>query len=174
MPEKLTDAPRSRPRRHALGVEDVERVVPRLPRVDHQREIQPPGHRDLGCERVALDVPRRVVVVVVEPALADGDRALRAVEQVGDGLDTGAGVVGVQPDGGVDRDVPGGDVQALQRGGPVAAHGDHRRHALGSRVGHDLVGRVGRDVAVRVEPAHRHVLMRGNSGAALVTGRPPG
>ena len=56
MPEKLTNAPRSRQRRassgppvkqwkivrggHALGVEDVERVVPRLAGVDDERQVE--------------------------------------------------------------------------------------------------------------------------------------
>ena len=38
-------------RRHALGVEDVERVVPRLAGVDHERQVELVGERDLGGER---------------------------------------------------------------------------------------------------------------------------
>ena len=89
MPEKLTKAPRSRQRRassgppvkqwkigaggDALGGEDVERVVPRVAGVDHERQLVLVGERDLGGERVPLRVAGRVVVVVVEAALADGD-----------------------------------------------------------------------------------------------------
>ena len=87
MPEKLRNAPRSRARRassappvkqwnttrvgNAHGGEHVERVVPRLAGVDHQRQGVLVGEGDLGGERLTLRVAWRVVVVVVEPALPD-------------------------------------------------------------------------------------------------------
>jgi hypothetical protein len=39
-----------------LGGEDPERVVPRLPGVDHEREAALVGEADLGGEDGALDV----------------------------------------------------------------------------------------------------------------------
>ena len=74
------------------------------------------GERDLAGEGVALRVAGRVVVVVVEPALADRDRADGPVEQVADGGDAEAGLVRVQPDRGVDVVEAGGDGERLLRG----------------------------------------------------------
>ena len=98
------EAVEDRAGRHALGVEDGERVVPRLAGVDHERQAEPVGDADLGGERRTLVVARRVVVVVVEPALPHGHR--RPVEQVGDRLDAVARLVRVQADGGVDLGEP--------------------------------------------------------------------
>src|SRR5207245_10390695 len=67
------EAVQDRAGRYALSVEDVERVVPRLARVHDQRQVLLEGQSDLIREHAPLYVTRRVVVVVVEPALADGD-----------------------------------------------------------------------------------------------------
>src|SRR5678815_3329638 len=68
------------PSRYANPREDVEGVVPRLARVDHEREIALVGQGYLGGKNVALNTARRVVVVIVQSALSDGDD-LRFVEQ---------------------------------------------------------------------------------------------
>ena len=68
------EAVEDRPLGRALGVEDVERVVPRIAGVDDQRQAIVRGR--VGSARRtprAARVARRVVVEVVEPALADGD-----------------------------------------------------------------------------------------------------
>src|SRR5882762_5803185 len=49
------------------GVEDGEGVVPRVARVYDQRQVVRIRQLDLRGERVALRVPRRMLVVVVEP-----------------------------------------------------------------------------------------------------------
>ena len=55
---------------HAFRTEDVEELVPRIARVDDERELMCVGQRDLRRERGALRVARRVFVVIVEAALA--------------------------------------------------------------------------------------------------------
>ena len=88
-----------RARGHALGVEDGERVVPRLAGVDHQGQVALVGQGDLGGEHVPLHRAGRVVVVVVEPALAHGHHP-GLVQQVDDPVEPVAGLVGVQADRG--------------------------------------------------------------------------
>ena len=99
MPEKLTNAPRSRQRRTSsgppvkqwkivrAGTPSAARMsnvsVPRVAGVDHERQPVAVRELDLGGERVPLRLARSVVVVVVEPGLADGDDA-GCVEQVDD------------------------------------------------------------------------------------------
>ena len=125
MPENDTNAPRSRHRRassapageavehrplgHALGGEHVERVVPRLAGVDHQGQAVAVGEGDLGGERLALRLSRRVVVVVVEAALADGDDLRLRRQEVVDEVDAVLGFVGVHADGGEHVVEAGGD-----------------------------------------------------------------
>ena len=134
------------------------------------------GERDLGGERRPLGVARRVVVVVVEPALADGDRPHRPVEQVGDRVDAVARLVRVQPDGGVDARRSG-------RRRASASSDDARSQptviivvtpAAAASATSSAASRR-REVAVRVDPATaRQAVMRGNSGGPLVTGEPAG
>ncbi len=69
------EAVEDHPLGHALGGEDVERVVPGVAGVDDERQRPLVGDGDLRRERVPLHVAGRVVVVVVEAALADGDRS---------------------------------------------------------------------------------------------------
>ena len=113
-----------------------------------------------------------MVVVVVEPGLADGHDA-RCVEQVDDRVDALDGVVRVQPDGGVDARMVGGDGDRGERGLPVAADGDQGGDALGDRCGDGAVGAVGNprvmDVAVRIGPDHHR---RGKRESPLVTVAP--
>ena len=100
------EAVEDRPLGHSLVLEDRERVVPRLSGVDDESQAVAIRQGDLGGEDVALDIARRVVVVVVEPALADGHDAGPAqalagrqlVEELDHRAQTGLGVVGVQPD----------------------------------------------------------------------------
>ena len=82
------------PRRDALGLEDGERVVPGLSGVDHQGQAVGVAQPDLGGEHLALHVPGRVVVVVVEPALADG-HDFRLVQQRRQPVDAVLGFVGM-------------------------------------------------------------------------------
>ncbi len=144
MPEKLTNAPRSRQRRtssgppvkqwkivrvgHSLGGQDVERVGPRVAAVDHERQPVAVRELDLGGERVPLRLAWSVVVVVVEPGLADGDDA-GCVEQVGDRVDAGRRLVGVEPDRGEHARVGGRGGDRRFGRGPVAPDRDHLRHA---------------------------------------------
>ena len=55
----------------AVPGEQVERVVGRLARVDHERQARGARQLHLGDERAALVLARRVVALVVEPGLAD-------------------------------------------------------------------------------------------------------
>ena len=99
-------------------------------------------------------VTGRVVVVVVEAALAD--RHGVGADEVDDRLDAVAGLVRMQPDRGMDAVVVGGDVACGDRRRPVAANDDHRRHARGACFGDHRVGRTEPlvvEVAVRVDPA---------------------
>ena len=162
----------------AFGGEDVEGVVPGVAGVDHERQAELVGQADLLGECRALGVAGRVVVVVVEPGLADGDD-LGVVEQVGDRVDAVACFVGVEPDGGPDAGVGFGCRDRGEARGPVTADGDHRGDAglmggVHGRVGaarHPLVVHV----TVRIEvPETRHAVIRGKSGSPLVTVRPPG
>src|SRR5207237_9979203 len=57
----------------AFGGEDVERVLGRFARVDDDRLADLPREADEPREDGALHVARRVIVVVVESDLADGD-----------------------------------------------------------------------------------------------------
>ena len=57
--------------RAAFLVQNAERVVLGLARVDHDRQPQRPRQLDLLAEHVLLHVARREVVVVVEADLAD-------------------------------------------------------------------------------------------------------
>ena len=101
------EAVEDRPLGHSLVLEDREGVVPRLSGVDDEREVVAIRQGDLSGKDVALDISRRVVVVVVEPALADGHdtgpaQALargQLVEELGHRAQPGLGVVRVQPDG---------------------------------------------------------------------------
>ena len=168
-------------------VEHVERLVPGVAGVDHEREIEPMGESDLRCECLALDVPWRVVVVVVQPCLADGDDP-GVAEQIGDGVDPVSRLVRMEPDGCPHVVVGLGGRDRLQAGGAVAPDGDHRHDAGIAGRPHGRVGAARHpfvvDVAVRVEDvvAARallvavggHAVMRGKSGSPLVTVRPPG
>src|SRR4029079_2791700 len=71
-------------RRSSLGSEDVERVAPRVAGVDHQWQLAFMGELDLRSERNALLGAWRVIVVVVQAALADRDH-VGVVEKRDDG-----------------------------------------------------------------------------------------
>ena len=120
-----------------------------------ERQLPLVGELDLRGERRLLGVAGRVVVVVVEPGLADGDDA-RRVEQVDDRVDTVRRVVRVQPDRGVHVVEPRRHLDRRERRRPIAPDRDHRVHAGGARRLHRAVRTVGDpfvvDVAVRVEP----------------------
>ena len=64
----------------ALLLQQRRRLVVRLAGVDDDGQVELAGQTDLGPEHLALDVPRRVVVVEVEADLADGHDALFAGE----------------------------------------------------------------------------------------------
>ncbi len=68
------EAVEDEPLRDALRIEHVERVVPGVTGVDHERQADVVRQGDLGGERLALSRTGRVVVVVVEAALADRHR----------------------------------------------------------------------------------------------------
>ena len=141
--------------------------------MDHEWQPQLVRHRDLGGEGRALSIPRRVVVVVVEAALADGNRPYRAVEQIGDRVDAVPRFVRVQPHGGVDVGEALGQVQCLHGGGPITTNRDQRTDTGLGCVSDDLSRFVCANVAMGVDP-RTHALIRGNSGAPLTTGKPPG
>ena len=67
------EAVEDRPRGNPLLLEYREGLVPGLPGMDHERQAVAVRQLDLGGEHVTLNSPGRVVVVEVEPALADGD-----------------------------------------------------------------------------------------------------
>ena len=77
-------------------------VVFGITRVNHERETQSLSKPDLRPESGSLGVARRVVIVIVEPALADGDcaRAGKLLEprDVATGVKTGR-VVGMNARG---------------------------------------------------------------------------
>ncbi len=62
-------------------VKEQLRVVLRFPGVNHHGPVHLGGESDLGRERRALRLARRVVVVVVEPALADRDRGAKELSK---------------------------------------------------------------------------------------------
>ena len=82
--------------------EDVEGLRPRLPGVDHQREVVLVGEGDLGGEHLRLHVAGRVVVVEVEAALPHRHH-LGLAEEGLDPAEAVLGVVGVHADGGEHR-----------------------------------------------------------------------
>ena len=199
-PEKLRYPPRSsalprlvgtageavehEPRRDAGTVEHIERVVPGITGVDDERQVEVDGQGDLGGEHVALGVAWRVVVVVVEPALADRHGA-GAIE-VDDRVDAVPGLVRMQTDGGVDVLV----ARRRSRRQRSTSPGRNRRRSSSSR----RRARPRRPRRPRARSARRRdgsecrttvdggrgmaiggqTLIRGNSGSPLVTGRPPG
>ena len=164
----------------AFGVEDGERLVPRLPRVDHERELSVVGDADLVTEDVGLDVSGRAVVVEVETTLADR-HDVGIVEQGLETVGSAGRIVGMDAGGGPDVVESGGDLGRL--GGVVDGAADRqqvgdplgggRRHHVG-RVAAGLGGHRG-EVAVVVEP---HVAQpassRGNNGAPRSRVAPPG
>ena len=108
-----------------------------------------------AANAVLLGVAGRVVVVVVEPGLADGDDA-RRVEEIDDRVDAVRRLVRVQSDRGVDVVESRRHLDRRQRRGAVASDRHHRLHAGGARRGDRAVRAVGDplvvDVAVRIEP----------------------
>ena len=123
------------------------------------------GDLDLRCERPALHRARRVLVVVVEPCLADRDDA-RSVEQVDDRVDPVARFVGMQTDRRDDAVVLIGERDRGLGGLAVAADAHHLSHPGGERVS-DRGGRPSGDLgvvdmAVAVDPRQR----RGIGGGA--------
>ena len=69
----------SRLANHCIG------IVVRVARVDHYRQVEPLRELELQRECAALKIARRVVVVVVEAALSDGNRTrLQKLLQCGD------------------------------------------------------------------------------------------
>ena len=83
-----------------------------------------------------------MVVVVVEPGLADGHDAL-CVEQVDDRVDALDGVVWVQADGCMDARMVGRDRDGGEGGLPIATDGDQCADAGGCGRGDRPVGAVG-------------------------------
>lgn len=169
---------------HALGGEDVEGLVPGLAGVDHQGAVVAVGQGDLGGEDLTLDVAGRVVVVVVEPALAHRPH-LGAGQQGLDPVDAVAGLVGVHPGGGPHLGMPGRTVGGGGRVGQVGADVDDPHHPRLGRLGQGrrdrrLVDRprptpgAVAEVAVVVDPAHGQADRRGNNGDPFATGSPPG
>ena len=110
--------------------------------------------------------------MVVEAALADGHRPHRAIEQIEDRVDAVARLVRVQPNRGMDVREPTREVQCLEGGGAIATDGDQLADADLAGLGDERLRFVRRDVTVRVDPGH--ALIRGNIGAPLTTGTPPG
>src|SRR5436309_77000 len=53
-------------------LQDREHVVARAALVDHERQAQLVGQRDLGSEPALLVLARGVVTIEIEPGLADG------------------------------------------------------------------------------------------------------
>jgi len=142
-----------RARRHALGVEDLEGLGPRLPGVDDEGEVELVRHRDLGGEDVALGVAGRVVVVEVESALPHGD-ARRVVEERAQPVETVAGLVRMDPGRG--PHAVGGLGSTQRRSGRVLVDADVDHPLDAGRlclVDHLLPALVG-EVAVVVGPTH--------------------
>ncbi len=71
------EAVQHRPRRHALGLEQVEEIVEGVADVQDQCEIGVDGEADLVAKGGELGIARRVLVVVVEAALPHPDQAIR-------------------------------------------------------------------------------------------------
>ena len=129
-----------RPLGRALRVEDVERLCPRIAGVDDQWQRSLVGELDLRGERRALLGSWRVVVEVVEPALADGDD-VGIVEVGNDRVDAVLGLVRVQPGRGEDVVVRRGHCDRLLGRGRVAPDVDHRGDPGGARRGDHVVDR---------------------------------
>ena len=134
---------------HPLGRQDLEEVVPGRAGVDDQGQAVVPGQGDLLGERLALGRAGRVVVVVVEPALAHRHQEAPAapvgsrggvghlLDQLGHRARPLGRLVGVEPGGGPDAGdgrtqlAPagsGGQGQGLGRGLGPGAHADQGPH----------------------------------------------
>ena len=145
--------------RRARLAEDDARILFRVARMDDDR---PPGfgcQRDLGGERGALGVPRRIVIVVVEAALPHSNRSpkhdLAQLRNVAGGIKAG-GIVRVDPGGreheaAVFSSAGRGDGRGIER----LADADDRRRARGAGAGDYLLAVAGerrvREVGVAVD-----------------------
>ena len=135
------------------------------------------GELDLCSEGHTLLGSRRVVVEVVEPALADrNDVGIAEIRK--DRVDAMLGFVRMQARGGEDVVVSRGHGDGLLGRRRVATDVDHRGDPRGARRGDHLVDRyttrvVEMAVTVGVVQAVQTAL-RGNSDSPLVTVRPPG
>ena len=149
--------------RNAFVLENRERVVPRLSGVDHQRQVVGVRKADLLCKNCALHVTRRVIVEVVEAALANPHDAQLGChgQQRLDERCAVNGIVGVRACGSpyVEplKKTSGRVAYGRRRGFDIASDGDHARHAGRNRSVQGVVERSDARVikmTVRIGPGH--------------------
>ena len=142
---------------HRLGSEDLEGLVPRLSGVDDERQVEFVRQTDLLGEHRSLFGGRRLVVVVVESALANGDDA-GVGEEFPQALDALCRIVGMDAGCRPHAVMGPGD---LDRGAGlchVAADVDEARDTAGGRLGHEVCRQrvvAGGQMAVIVDPHRR-------------------
>ena len=149
IPEKLTKAPvvearaglvgstgeavEDRPLGHALGVEHVERVVPRVAGVDHERQPALVGEADLGGERrraARRGASGRSSSRARTPPIGAGRRRRRRASKRSTIVSTPwRASCGCRPTVACTAGWRRAHVERGERRGPVAADGDHRAHA---------------------------------------------
>ena len=195
MPEKLTYAPRSRQRarlvgpageavehrarRDALGVEDVERVVPRLAGVDHERQADarwparsaprtpPAGRRGASGRSGSRARTRRR-----RPGAPGRRTGRRSCRRRGGPRGGAARRWRGRRRSGRRRRAPRCDVARSQPTVTIVVTPAARR--LGDEPSAASAQAASRWQCESSQPAHQRALIRGNSGAPLVTGSPPG
>ncbi len=125
------------------GSEDLGRVGVGVTDVGDHRPADVARQRDEAPVGLALRVARRMVVVIVEPGLADADHARRTAEHrqlVPVGLGHARDVVGVHADGGKDVRLSRRQAHRLTRRAdiPAGADADHDRDARRTGARQDL------------------------------------
>ena len=94
--------------------QDLQGIVPSLAGMNHDGLPRPGRQLQLLDEGIALDLARRVIVMIVEPDLADGKYLGVGGQRFhrGERLRCGLGrVVGMHADGRVDEAVPAGETK---------------------------------------------------------------
>ncbi len=153
---------RERPALGVLVLEDGERVVVGIARVDLERQPGAARRLDVAPEAFRLRLGRAVLVVVVEPRLADGHH-LRVLAEADDlvGRDAAllVGVVGVRADRAVDVVVRVGDVEQDGQLADARRDGHHDADARCLGAGDDAlaVGDELREVEVAMVVDEHHV-----------------
>jgi hypothetical protein len=124
--------------RHALSIENIKEIRPRISGVDDKSQIQFFSQLDLIGEHLSLDIARTVFVVVVKTTFSNTDESWRSLTSQGRYLGhSGRGVMGVHTHCGakIDETVAMSIRQGngLSRSRSVGADHHDASHAFGVR-----------------------------------------